>query len=63
MVPEKIGSAMKVLGYVKYHSHGRHGYRVVPYKPDEIEMNRQTLAYDARPDDGDDSDEGDRGDS
>ena len=63
MVPEKIGSAMKVLGYVKYHSHGRHGYRVVPYKPDEIEMNRRTLAYDARPDDGDDIEEGDSGDS
>ena len=61
MAPEKIGKAMKDLKFVKHYSHGRHGYRVVPYKPDEIEMNRRMLAYDARPDDGDDGDEGYRG--
>lgn len=48
---------------VKYRSHGRRGYRVVPYKPEEIEMNRRMLAGDARPDDGSDDQEGDRGDS
>ena len=63
MTIEKIGSAMKALGFRQYHSHGRRGYRVVPYKPDEIEMNRRMLAYDARPDDGSDSEEGDTGDS
>ena len=62
MTIEKIGSAMKALGFRQYHSHGRRGYRVVPYKPDEIEMNRRMLAYDARPDDGD-GEEGDTGDS
>ncbi|MCR5240562.1 MAG: hypothetical protein K6E15_10440 [Prevotella sp.] len=63
MTIERIGSAMKALGYRQYRSHGRRGYRVVPYKPDEIEMNRQVLACDARPDDGSDDQEGDRGDS
>ena len=62
MTIEKIGSAMKALGFRQYHSHGRRGYRVVPYKPDEIEMNRRMLADDARPDDGD-GEEGDTGDS
>ena len=64
MAPEKIGSAMSDLGFVKYRSHGRRGYRVVPYKPDEIEMNRRMLAYDARPESeavASDSEEGDRG--
>ena len=63
MTIEKIGSAMKALGYRQYRSHGRRGYRVVPYKPDEIDMNRRMLANDARPDDGTDNQEGDRGDS
>ena len=59
---EKIGSAMKALGFVQYRSHGRRGYRVVAYKPEEIEMNRRMLAYDARPE-GVDGGEGDRGDT
>ena len=46
---EKIGSAMKALGYKRQSSHGRKGYRVVAYKPEEIEMNRRMLAYDAHP--------------
>lgn len=49
MTVEKIGSAMKALGYRRYFSHGRRGYRVVPYKSEEIEMNRRMLAYDAQP--------------
>ena len=63
---EKIGSAMKALGFVQYRSHGRRGYRVVTYKPEEIEMNRRTLAYDARSESeaiASDSEEGDRGDT
>ena len=63
MTIEKIGSAMKALGYRRYFSHGRRGYRVVPYKPEEIEQNRRILAYDARPDDGSDDEEGDGGDT
>ena len=59
---EKIGSAMKALGFEQYRSHGRRGYRVVAYKPEEIEMNRRMLAYDARPE-GEDGGEGDRGDT
>ena len=63
MTIEKIGSAMKALGYRQYRSHGRRGYRVVPYKPDEIEMNRRMLANDARLDNSIDDQEGDGGDS
>ena len=43
----KIGSAMEALGFVRLTSHGRRGYRVVAYKPEEIEMNRRMLACDA----------------
>jgi hypothetical protein len=56
---EKIGSAMKALGYPRQRSHGRRGYRVVAYTSGEMEQNRRLLAYDARTDD----DEGDRGDT
>ena len=45
---EEIGSAMKALGYRQYRSNGRRGYRVVAYKPEEIEMNRNRMAYDAQ---------------
>jgi hypothetical protein len=40
---------MEALGFVRLTSHGRRGYRVVAYKPEEIEMNRRMLASDARP--------------
>ena len=60
---EKIGSAMKALGFKRYRSHGRRGYRLVAYKPEEIEMNRRMLACDARPEDEDNDGEGDRGDT
>ena len=52
---EKIGSAMKALGFRTYRSNGRRGYRVVAYKPDEIEMNRRRLASEARLEDEDDN--------
>ena len=58
---EKIGSAMKALGFKRYRSHGNRGYRLVAYKPDEIEMNRRMLASDARPEDEDNGGEGGRG--
>ena len=60
---EKIGSAMKALGFKRYRSHGRRGYRLVAYMPEEIEMNRRMLACDARPEEEDDGGEGDRGDT
>ena len=62
----KVGLAMKALGFKRHRSHGRRGYRLVAYKPEEIEMNRRTLAYDARPESeaiASDSEEGDRGDT
>ena len=46
---EKIGSAMKALGFCQQRSHGRRGYRVVVYQPEEIAMNRRLLACDAQP--------------
>ncbi len=60
---EKIGSAMKALGFKRHRSHGRRGYRLVAYKPEEIEMNRRMLACDARPEGEDHGEEGDRGDT
>ena len=48
---EKIGMAMKALDYKRCFSHGRRGYRVVPYNSDEIAMNRRMLASDARDED------------
>ena len=63
---ERIGSAMKALGFAGYRSHGRRGYRVVRYKIDEIEANRRLLASDAEPEsESSDSDHGvgDSGDS
>ena len=63
---ERIGSAMKALGFAGYRSHGRRGYRVVRYKIDEIEANRRLLASDAKPESESlDSDHGvgDSGDS
>ena len=57
---EKIGAAMRSLGFQPLRSHGRRGYRVVAYKAEEIEQNRRILAYDAK--DNDDC-EGDSGDS
>ncbi len=60
---EKIGSAMKALGYRQMRSHQKRGYRVVKYKPEEIEQNRRMLAYDARPEDEADGDRCDTCDS
>ena len=51
---EKVGSAMKALGFAQHRSNGRRGYRVVTYKPEEIELNRHRLAYDATLEDDDD---------
>ena len=59
LTAEKIGTAMQALGFKPHRSHGRRGYRVVAYKPEEIEMNCRLLAYDAQPDDG----QGGRGDT
>jgi len=48
---EKIGAAMRSLGYQPQRSNGKRGYRAVAYKAEEIEMNRRMMAYDARPED------------
>ena len=51
LTTEKIGAAMRALGYPRQCSHGRRGYRAVAYKPDEIKDNQRLLASDARPED------------
>lgn len=48
----KLGRAMTALGFESVRSHGRRGYTVVAYKPDEIDANRKRLASDAEPDEG-----------
>ena len=50
--PEKIGGAMQKLGYERCSSKGRRGYRVVRYKPEEIEANRRLLAFDVEREEG-----------
>jgi len=45
---ESIGAAMKKLGFEYRRTGNRRGYRVVAYKPDEIERNKLTLAYAAK---------------
>ena len=50
--PERIGSALRKLGYAQCASKGRHGYRVVRYKPEEIEANRRLLALDVEREEG-----------
>ena len=50
--PERIGSALRKLGYAQCASKGRHGYRVVRYKPEEIEANRRLLALDVEQEEG-----------
>ena len=59
----KIANAMKALGYEPRRSNGRRGYLVVTYKPEEIEMNRRMLAYDARSVDEGSSDTSDASDA
>ena len=59
----KIANAMKALGYEPRRSNGRRGYLVVAYKPEEIEMNRRMLAYDARTGAVKDSDTSDASDA
>ena len=54
LTAEKIGSAMRSLGFQPQRSNGRRGFRAVAYKVEEIEMNRRMMAYDARPEDEDD---------
>ena len=44
----KLGRAMTALGFEGMRSHGKRGYIVVAYKPDEIKSNRSLLARDAR---------------
>ena len=50
--PEKIGGAMQKLGYERCSSKGRRGYRVVRYKPEEIEANRRLLTFDVEREEG-----------
>ena len=45
----KLGRAMTALGFVGVRSHGKRGYNVVAYSPEEVRANKSMLACDARP--------------
>ena len=45
---EAIGTAMKRIGFEYKRTGKRRGYRVVAYRPDEIERNKRDLAYAAK---------------
>ena len=45
----KLGRAMTALGFTGVRSHGKRGYNVVAYSPEEVRANKSMLACDARP--------------
>ena len=49
LTSNKLGRAMKTLGFERKRSHGLWGYNVVAYTAEEIKANKSMLAYDAAP--------------
>ena len=47
LTSNKLGRAMKTLGFERKRSHGLWGYNVVAYTAEEIKANKSMLAYDA----------------
>ena len=47
LTANKLGRAMKTLGFERKRSHGLWGYNVVAYTAEEIKANKSMLAYDA----------------
>ena len=56
---ETIGAAMKKAGFEYKRTHGKRGYRVVAYQPEEMKANRRLLASDAKKEEETVSDTGD----
>ena len=50
---------MKKAGFEYKRTHGKHGYRVVAYQPEEMKANRRLLASDAKKEEEAVSDTGD----
>ena len=46
LTANKLGRAMKTLGFERKRSHGLWGYNVVAYTAEEIKANKSMLAYD-----------------
>ena len=44
----QVASAMKALGYERYHAHAKRGYLVVAYSAEEIKANQRFLASEAK---------------
>jgi len=51
LTPNKLGRAMKAMGFVSVRSRGERGYNVVAYSGADIEMNRSLMAQEAKPED------------
>jgi hypothetical protein len=47
LTANKLGRAMRTLGFERKRSHGLWGYTVVAYSAEEIKANKSMLAYDA----------------
>ncbi|MBR4481659.1 MAG: hypothetical protein IKO86_07135 [Prevotella sp.] len=50
LTSNKLGRAMTALGFDGMRSHGRRGYRVVAFTPEQVKANKSMLACDAKPD-------------
>ena len=49
LTPNKLGRAMKAMGFVSVRSRGQRGYNVVAYKGADIDMNKTLMAGEAKP--------------
>ena len=49
LTSNRLGRAMRALGFKSMRSHGQRGYHVVVYSAEEIKANKSMLAYDAKP--------------
>ena len=51
LTPNKLGRAMKAMGFVSVRSRGERGYNVVAYSGADIDLNRTLMAQEAKPED------------
>ena len=49
LTANKLGRAMKAMGFVSVRSRGQRGYNVVAYKGADIDMNKTLMAGEAKP--------------
>ena len=51
LTPNKLGRAMKAMGFVSVRSRGQRGYNVVAYKGADMDLNKSLMASEAKPED------------